>query len=793
MRQPVARLLLTLAIAALAPLTAHAEWPHDFRASVLVAPGSPGNQVVDAAVADGSGGAYVFFEDSRAGTLDVYGQHVRGDGTLDPAWPTTGLAICVAPGNQVSIKAIADSAGSIRVSWFDTRLPVTYNFATRVLVTGAIAPGFAANGEILGGGTFSQHPASIALDDAHGLIAVWEEDFTVADHDIRAVGWSPSGLLLWARGIALTGLKETNPAVAREPGAFDVIYTSGTSTIMLARFLVSTGVPVGTPFTASTQADVGIAPRIASDGAFGTDVAWVEKSGAVWMPVAGNYFAGTLLRNFGALGAGVTSPIALGDMVSAGNFQTWLAWGVFPSGPTYIQALMRFTASAPFSTGTIGVAAQPLMLAGDGSGGVLAAIGSLSLPDEILTATRRTADLATPALWAAAPTDEGVPAMMLIRNVQPGAMCSGGDAGALIFGYDALLSPSAVHGIRLDKWGAFDGAPRIVSVKDVANDQGGQVRVAWKASYLDRSLNPQVNSYWLWRQVPVAAAQALVKNGRPAYRSAARDAPASGTIRIEDSNAGVFAWELVSSQIANAFASYSLTVPTVADSGASGPANTVYMIEARSASLAVGWTSAPDSGRSVDNLPPATPAPFTAALVSGSATELTWGANSEPDLAGYQLYRAATAGFVPGPSNLIATTTSTSRLDVAVGQYYKLAAFDTHGNRSGFALVTPGGTLDAPGELLPRELALALVTANPATNGATLRYALPVDCQVRLHVFDVNGRMVRELFTGTQQSGSYTRPWDGRDANGALAPSGMYFARLQAGERRLVERIVLSH
>jgi hypothetical protein len=35
--------------------------------------------------------------------------------------------------------------------------------------------------------------------------------------------------------------------------------------------------------------------------------------------------------------------------------------------------------------------------------------------------------------------------------------------------------------------------------------------------------------------------------------------------------------------------------------------------------------------------------------------------------------------------------------------------------------------------------------------------------------------------------------WDGRDASGAVAPSGIYFARLDAAGRRLVSRIVLSH
>jgi len=57
--------------------------------------------------------------------------------------------------------------------------------------------------------------------------------------------------------------------------------------------------------------------------------------------------------------------------------------------------------------------------------------------------------------------------------------------------------------------GALDGAPLIQSVKDVANDQGGHVRVSWKASYLDNETGQTVDSYRLWRQVPTAGLQSL--------------------------------------------------------------------------------------------------------------------------------------------------------------------------------------------------------------------------------------------------------------------------------------------
>jgi hypothetical protein len=236
-----------------------------------------------------------------------------------------------------------------------------------------------------------------------------------------------------------------------------------------------------------------------------------------------------------------------------------------------------------------------------------------------------------------------------------------------------------------------------------------------------------------------------------------------------------------------------MTLATVSDSAAGGPANTVYMVEAVDAS-SHNFSSLPDSGHSVDNLPPATPLGFVAALMPLSeTTQLNWNANTEPDLAAYELYRGASAGFVPGPSNRVATVTRTDHIDTSAGQYYKLAAIDVHGNRSGFALITPGGTLDTPGEVAPRELALALGSSNPARGGAVLRYELPARGRVSLAIFDVNGRMVRELASGEIAAGRFTTRWDGRASNGVAASSGMYFARLTSlgGER--VARLVLSH
>jgi DNA-binding transcriptional regulator YhcF (GntR family) len=77
---------------------------------------------------------------------------------------------------------------------------------------------------------------------------------------------------------------------------------------------------------------------------------------------------------------------------------------------------------------------------------------------------------------------------------------------------------------------------------------------------------------------------------------------------------------------------------------------------------------------------------------------------------------------------------------------------------------------------------------NPETN---IQYHINSASQVSLHIFDVQGKMIRSLRNEYQQSGTYTVRWDGLDDNGKQVPSGIYFLRINAGEETLNHRLVM--
>jgi hypothetical protein len=79
---------------------------------------------------------------------------------------------------------------------------------------------------------------------------------------------------------------------------------------------------------------------------------------------------------------------------------------------------------------------------------------------------------------------------------------------------------------------------------------------------------------------------------------------------------------------------------------------------------------------------------------------------------------------------------------------------------------------------VPRELALA-VAPNPFRSASVINWQLPVPGVVRLGVYDVSGRVVRNLVQGGAMAGTYHTAWDGRDDNGRTVPNGTYLYKLE--------------
>ena len=86
---------------------------------------------------------------------------------------------------------------------------------------------------------------------------------------------------------------------------------------------------------------------------------------------------------------------------------------------------------------------------------------------------------------------------------------------------------------------------------------------------------------------------------------------------------------------------------------------------------------------------------------------------------------------------------------------------------------------------------LRLRCASPARFPCAMVYDLPRAARVEISVYDASGRLVRSLREGARSAGRHTTEWDGRDAGGAEVASGVYFAKLEAGDQTVLGRLVV--
>lgn len=121
------------------------------------------------------------------------------------------------------------------------------------------------------------------------------------------------------------------------------------------------------------------------------------------------------------------------------------------------------------------------------------------------------------------------------------------------------------------------------------------------------------------------------------------------------------------------------------------------------------------------------------------------------------------------------------------GDLYAAGDFSWANGKPSFGIARWMGLtrLDAPADV-PAALRLSAPRPNPASGPQRFAFTLPAASHVRLVIHDVAGRRVATLLDESRAAGTHAATWDGRDASGASAAPGTYFARLRtdAGEAR---------
>jgi len=298
-------------------------------------------------------------------------------------------------------------------------------------------------------------------------------------------------------------------------------------------------------------------------------------------------------------------------------------------------------------------------------------------------------------------------------------------------------------------------SPRITSVTDVPEDQGGRVYVSFLKSFFD--LPDGTNQmYTVFRHD-------IVDNAPD--------------------------WVVVGSGAAIGEGSYTYEVSTLMDSTAEGDAMTEFKVVA---SMDEGhFHSDPAMGYSTDDIAPGVPQGLMAVVVN-EGIQLTWEMSADEDFQYFMLEKSSDEAFTE-PEVFETIDIAYLDLDYVLNEsnYYRIAAVDHAGNISDYSDVVDITVLAIDLDLIPEVFALHQNYPNPFNPTTRIKYDLPEDAMVSITIYDAMGRRVKSLVNTTQSAGYRSIQWNATNSLGEPVSAGMYIYMIQAGKFRQTKKMVL--
>jgi hypothetical protein len=279
-----------IAVVALGASRATAQWVDGGRP---VCEG-PGGKFGVKVAPDGLGGAFVVwtaFKPDDPSNPNIFAQHVRSDGTLDPLWPADGFPVCTAAGAHFVGEIIPDGSGGAFIAWGDGRSPppgssLSDVYLQRLTPAGNLAVGWPTNGIPVCSGGCTEYSPKLAPDGAGGVFVAWQRDTTIEPNvpgpgGFRASRVTGSGVLASAwppEGIPVASSPTRQRLSSVLPDGAGGLYAVGDGDVghTYCHRITSDGVPAtGWPFDGIELSSANsFGSSAASDGEGGIFVFW---------------------------------------------------------------------------------------------------------------------------------------------------------------------------------------------------------------------------------------------------------------------------------------------------------------------------------------------------------------------------------------------------------------------------------------------------------------------------------------------------------------------------------------
>jgi len=178
---------------------------------------------------------------------------------------------------------------------------------------------------------------------------------------------------------------------------------------------------------------------------------------------------------------------------------------------------------------------------------------------------------------------------------------------------------------------------------------------------------------------------------------------------------------------------------------------------------------------------------FTATARDGGI-DLRWNMSHDEELSGFSLLRRDGEAMQP-------TEIASGDIRAANGTYFdaKVVPATTYHyelvirTRAGDEFRSPVATATTP----VVAAALGQNRPNPFNPATTIEYSVSERTHVVVGIYDATGALVTRLDEGMREPGTFGAKWDGRDAAGRPAGSGVYFYRLEGSRDTAAKKMVL--
>lgn len=188
------------------------------------------------------------------------------------------------------------------------------------------------------------------------------------------------------------------------------------------------------------------------------------------------------------------------------------------------------------------------------------------------------------------------------------------------------------------------------------------------------------------------------------------------------------------------------------------------------------------------------------AHASNDGVLLEWSTANEIGVCGFDVFRRnkSDADYIKTNVDLISAqggvTNENYEFFDAQGKpssEYKLFEYFVDGSHAAYGPITVLGTANIALRGQPACYALYQNFPNPFNPTTSIRFDVPRPSEIDIGVYDITGRLVRQLEKGRFAPGAYTRIWDGRDNRGESLPSGLYFVKFITREFSKTQKMTL--